>query len=532
MLARRRLTSLGSLVVPEYRQRLWWYHRAIAGALEGLLTYVRYKGKRGGYSRVSISMPPQHGKSLHGTQLFPAFALGQCPDLKFIVASNTAGIAKKDIGALKQWMTHEEYQRSFSTRIGKVDTIDADGKPVKLETDSAAQFLRTLRPEEPGSKRYVESQGYYLAQGVGGSIVGWGYDIGIMDDLIKNAEQAQSPAYLSKLWDFYTSTFDTRARSQYAGLLYVSTRWTTPDFADELVSYWESEAAAQKNPGKIKVLKFPALAEEPLQDGDERQPGEGLDKHTIRNTDYYIGKRDALMQQGRSWVWFGTWQQQPKMAGAKFFQPSDWVTYGETFKLRNLNFVDFSIDANLSATGASYAVILVTGVLQVGTDMPNEEGEHYFLLDEARGHFDYEELEAEFLRLRRKWEIALPRQTNLGAVWVENKALGPTLISKYGGRYPLVAVPKAKSKTYCYRVASPVTAQHRVRIPTGTWGEDPTDPSQPLITDEWIGTIRERGSWVHEMASHPSRPDDRRDALAQQIICRTSWLGMHLLGAS
>jgi hypothetical protein len=126
----------------------------------------------------------------------------------------------------------------------------------------------------------------------------------------------------------------------------------------------------------------------------------------------------------------------------------------------------------------------------------------------------------------------MPSQTSAGAVWVENKALGPTLITKFQGQYPIVAVPKAKSKIYCYRVASPVTAMQRVRIPVGTWGEDPTTPGLPLITDEWVGDAKTKGSWIAEMMSHPSKPDDRRDALAQQVICRTSWLGMHLLGAS
>jgi hypothetical protein len=517
--------------VPDYRARRWWYHEQISEALEGLLRYVRFKGARGGYARVLISMPPQHGKSLHGTELFPAFALGQDPDLKIIVASNGATLAKKGIANARQWMSQPGYQATFPTRFGRVEEFDikSSKKTRAIEVESSSQFFKTIKKGARG-REAKEGLGYYLAQGLGGSITGWGYDIGVMDDLIKNAEQALSPRHHEKLWEFYTTVFDTRERGEFAAQLYIGTMWTDPDFADELINYWEAQASAS-HPLPIKVLRFPALAEDNLRDGDPRQPGEGLDNPTHRSRAYYEGKRAALMTQTPE-VWYAMWQQLPRMAGSKFFQPHEWLPYTSTFKLaQNLRYVDFSIDANLSETGASFAVIQVWGVMVIGHDRPAEQGEHFFLLDESRGHYAYPELDAEFVRLRKKWEAALPNQTGMGAVWVENKALGPTLISKYQGVYPLIAVPKAKAKIYCYRVAAAETAKLRVWIPSGTWGKDPTNPSLPLITDSWVGNAKTKGSWVHEQMSHPAKPDDRRDAMSQEIICRTSHLGMHLLAA-
>ena len=70
-LASRSIAKLGELVVPNYKLRRCWYHDVIAEVLDGLITYVRYEGKRGGYARACISMPPQHGKSLHGRELLP-----------------------------------------------------------------------------------------------------------------------------------------------------------------------------------------------------------------------------------------------------------------------------------------------------------------------------------------------------------------------------------------------------------------------------------------------------------------------------
>lgn len=542
--ARYSLTELGSLVVPDYRERCWWYHRQIAEALEGLLRWVRFKGKQGGYARVAISMPPQHGKSLHGTELFPAFALGQDPDLRVIAASNTVGIAKKGVANTRMWVDHVGYRSTFSTRFGKVEEFspDASKKTRTLEVADSAQFFKTIKQRDPkrGDRSMVEGHGYYLAQGIGGSITGWGYDIGIMDDLVKNAEQAQNPNYNEKLWEFYTSVFDTRERSDSAVQLYIGTRWTQPDFADELIDYWRSQSS-DDHPLPIRVLRLPALAEDgiELDEADPRRKpefldeyGAGLDNPEHRKPAYYLGKRRALMSQ-KPWVWKGMWQQHPEIAGTKFFQPHEWLPFDENTNLHGLDLIDFSIDANLSENGPSRAVIQVTGVRIVDNPMmPKEQGEHYFVLDESVGHYSYDEFEREYLRLCRKWSAAFPKQFEMGSHWVENKALGPTLINKFKHLYPIVAVPKAKAKIYCYRVASQVTALMRVRLPRGSWGQDPTNPMLPLVTDEWVGDAKQKGSWVHEQMSHPSSPNDRRDVLAQQIICRSEGFGPSIMGAS
>jgi hypothetical protein len=544
--ARTSLTELGALVVPEYRDRRWWYHQQIAEALEGLLRYVRFKGKRGGYARVAISMPPQHGKSLHGTELFPALALGQDPDLRIIVASNGAALAKKGIDNTRMWMDHPSYKATFATRFGKVEEFDiASSKRTRvLEVESSSQFFRTIKPanrSHPDLTKMTEGHGYYLAQGLGGSLTGWGYDIGIGDDFIKNAEQALSPRYREKLWEFFTSTFATRQRGEFAGQVYIGTRWTQPDFVHELIDYWEAQSSPER-PLPIKVVKLPALADGEVEldpDDPRRDPeflakhGAGLDKPSHRSEHYYLGERAGLMTT-TPWVWSGMYQQEPKLPGTKFFQPHEWLRFDETFLLRGLQRVDFSIDANLSETGASRAVILVTGVMHFNNPaMPAEEGEHYFVLDESVGHYSYDELEREYLRLCKKWKAALPSQFQQGSHWVENKALGPTLINKFKHQWPIVAVPKAKAKIYCYRIAAQHTERMRVQIPIGEWKQrDPTNPALPLITDAWVGDAKTKGLWIHELAGYPSKPDDRRDALAQQIICRTHGLGMELLAAA
>lgn len=522
-----RMTALGKLIVPDYQ--ICWYHKAIAEACEGLIRYVRYEGKRGGYARVSISLPPRHGKSLHGRELLPALALGLDPDLKIISTSRGTELAKEGLTNVRAMMKHDAYRATYATRFGDAVEIDEQGRERKLSTTDKATLFRTLRPRDTRdpSAGYAEARGYYLAQGMDASLTGWGYHIGIIDDLIKNDQDAMSDTFRARMSAFYTSTFATRGETPFAGQLYIGTRWTEPDFADELQEFWESELEGETH--LIKILRFPALAEDPIDEGDPRRPGEGLDTKR-KSTQFYVRQKRALEKIGQKWVWDGLWQQRPNMTGAKLFQPKHWRSFDESFKLdEKLWCVDFSVDPNLSERGQSFAVIAVTGVMLVDLRAGEDAGEHYFMLDEARGHWDMTQFEEELERIYVKWERALEHAVRRGAMWVENKALGPALISKYEHRYPIVPVPKMAAKLTCYRLASTVVDKGRVRIPVGSWGRDPTAPMRPLVTDEWVGNIHEKGSWVHELASHPSRPDDRRDAFAQQIICRDRTLGINLL---
>jgi hypothetical protein len=140
--ARSSLTELGALVVPEYRDRLWWYHKQIAEALEGLLRYVRFKGEKGGYARVAISMPPQHGKSLHGTELFPALALGQDPDIleAFLKAGAEAGILRK----LHQDGTKEYYALNATAAVLFSATAAAELPEVMVGATSSTLLMTSV----------------------------------------------------------------------------------------------------------------------------------------------------------------------------------------------------------------------------------------------------------------------------------------------------------------------------------------------------------------------------------------------------
>jgi predicted phage terminase large subunit-like protein len=117
----------------------------------------------------------------------------------------------------------------------------------------------------------VEYNGYYRGAGVGGAITGMGMKYGIIDDPLKNRQDANSPTIRQIIWEWYTSTFRTRL-APGGGILITMTRWHELDLVGMLLDLAKHDPRADQ----WTVLTLPAIAEEPLADYDERQVGEAL----------------------------------------------------------------------------------------------------------------------------------------------------------------------------------------------------------------------------------------------------------------
>ena len=111
--------------------------------------------------------------------------------------------------------------------------------------------------------------GGMISVGIGGSITGYGADLLIVDDPIKNRAEAESATYRDKLWDEYQSTVSTRLHAGGAVII-ILTRWHEDDLAARLL-----------NPeyGKVEdwdIISLPAVCEDPATDPLGRELGEAL----------------------------------------------------------------------------------------------------------------------------------------------------------------------------------------------------------------------------------------------------------------
>jgi hypothetical protein len=239
-LARRHLMNFVKFRFPGYKEN--WHHKVLADALERV--------ENGTLKRLIVNMPPRHGKSELVSVNFPAWCMGINKDRSIIAASYGADLATDFGRKVRNIMEDPEYKLLFNTRLAE----DAKAK---------------------GSWS-TQGRGEYNAVGVGGAITGKGGSIAIIDDPVKNREEADSEVVSEKIWDWYRSTLRTRLTPDGA-IVIVMTRWRDNDLVGRIL-----EEQRISSGEKWEVITLPAIAEE---DDEHRKKGEALwsDHYTLEN---------------------------------------------------------------------------------------------------------------------------------------------------------------------------------------------------------------------------------------------------------
>lgn len=243
-----------------------WFHEVLATVLQESIKKV----ENGEDVRVIIEAPPRHGKSEISTKKFPAWVLGEHPDWPIVVGSYSGDLAVKFGQDTRDIMQSYSYQQIFRTRL----SIDSKAKG----------YWRT---DEGGS---------YFAAGRGGAFTGTGFKIGIIDDIFKNREEADSQTIRDSAWDWYRSTFYTRQEGASA-IIIINTRWHTDDLVGRLLEQQKKdEEEGNKHFDRWKVISFPAIA---IKDEDFRKQGDALwpEKFSIdklRKTESTLGPYEFL----------------------------------------------------------------------------------------------------------------------------------------------------------------------------------------------------------------------------------------------
>lgn len=141
----------------------------------------------------------------------------------------------------------------------------------------------------------------------------------IIDDPIKNQEEADSVTYRDKLWDWYTSTAYTRLEKNGKVIL-MMTRWHEDDLAGRLLSLEKSAPEADK----WQILNLPAIAESVRNDNDNRSVGEPLWPNK-----YSLEKLNTIRASVGVRVWNSLFQQRPSAIEGSLFKRSNWRYYDQ-----------------------------------------------------------------------------------------------------------------------------------------------------------------------------------------------------------
>lgn len=185
--------------------------------------------REGRSPRLIICLPPRAGKSELTTKKFPAWALGNNPDWEMIIASYSSDLAEEFSRICRN--TFRTHQETFGEKLA------ADSNSVK----------------EWGIEG---KRGKLVATGVGGAATGKGAHIAIIDDPIKNREEAQSGLKRQRVIDWYKSTIRTRL-APGGGLIVIQTRWHDQDLAGYLM-----DEMATGEGETFETIILPAIAEE------------------------------------------------------------------------------------------------------------------------------------------------------------------------------------------------------------------------------------------------------------------------------
>lgn len=193
----------------------------------------------GSGKRLMIFMPPRHGKSELVTIRFTAWMLERNPALRVIVAGHSQRLANR-----------------FSRRIRAIFEESASGK----KAAAAKRRANAADEWETGSGGGVK------AVGVGTGIAGFGADLVVIDDPVRNRAQAESANMRQKIYEWFCDDIHTRLEPG-ASMVLIQTRWHEDDLAGRLLG-------EEEQGDDWAIVNLPALAEE--NDPLGRAEGEAL----------------------------------------------------------------------------------------------------------------------------------------------------------------------------------------------------------------------------------------------------------------
>lgn len=369
--ARNNLLSFISVTYKDYK--IGWVHQEICQTLDLFLKDL-IEGKR---PRLIITMPPRSGKSEIVSRRFPAYFLGKYPDLSIISVSYSASLAEDFSRDVQRIIDSDEYKKIFP------DT--------KLSDKKDKNYKRTSDFFE-----IVDHKGVYCSAGVGGSITGKGCDILIIDDPIKNRQEANSETVRKKIYDWYSSTAYTRL-SPIGGVIMMCTRWHLDDLIGKVLS--------DKNQKPFHVISYPAIAE---HDEPHRKQGEAL--HPERFSLEILNEIKSTLSTAD---WLSLYQQKPVPEGGAIFETSKLRHYDESSEPKRFDQIVGSWDMTFKENKTSDFVV---------GQLWGRKGADFYLLDMVRDRMDFVKTLKVFINFANKHK-------NCNCWLVEDKANGTAIIS-------------------------------------------------------------------------------------------------------
>lgn len=240
------------------------------------------------YDILVIETPPQHGKSMTITESLPSWYLSKYPGTRAIVVSYNDDFAERFCRKNKEKI-NVTGANLFGIGFGSIN------RATEFELDNGSRML---------------------SRGIASGITGNPANLIVIDDPVKNMQEADSPTYRNRVWEEWQASIKSRLQAG-AKVIVIMTPWHEDDLASRMV-------ASEKN---VTLIRLPVEAEEndPLgrAPGDPLCPELGKDKRWLE--DFKVSYIND--PQGGQRAWTALYQCSPRVEAGNLVHRDWWRFY-------------------------------------------------------------------------------------------------------------------------------------------------------------------------------------------------------------
>lgn len=340
------------------------FHRFLADKVQTFIETVTGNP----YDILVLSTPPQHGKSMTVTETFPSWYVGKHPDRRCIVAC---------------------YNDDFAGKFGRRN---------KIKIDEYGKFIFNISLSKSSDRdiEIAEHSGGIITRGIMSGITGNSGDLIIIDDPVKNRQEADSVTYRERLWEEWQNSIKTRTQAG-TKIIIIQTRWHEDDLAGRVI----------REENNVEVVNIPVEAEE--NDILGRKVGDALCPEIGKDNKWLQAFKASYTDGMRAWN--ALFQGRPTSEEGNIFKREWWRFYDvlpEHIPLKAI-----SVDATFKDNADSdFVAIEVWGKLNAD----------FYLIDMLKRRMDFPDTLKAIKAMNAKYP-------DRHSILIEDKANGPAIIA-------------------------------------------------------------------------------------------------------
>lgn len=331
-----------------------------------------------------INTPPQHGKSTTITETFPSWYLMRHPDESVIEVS---------------------YGDDLAERFGKrnLEKVKEFGSIFGVEVDPKKATAREFQ--------ILNHRGRMISKGIGSGLTGHSGHVIIIDDPIKNREQADSERTRDSIWNEFMDSILTRTQAG-SKIVLIMTRWHEDDLAGrilrempDITTYvnYECECESDDDPlGRRKRTE--------TEDGEALCPEIGKGQDWLKEF-----KKIHISENGRR-SWEALYQGHPSIMEGNILKKEWWQRWNPQDyydgKMRFDNLI-LSVDAAFKDGEKNDYVAM---------ELIGKRENKFYWIEIINEHLDFTET-------IRRIKLLRTQHYHLGAIYIEDKANGTAIIN-------------------------------------------------------------------------------------------------------